>query len=102
MGLSSGPGGRQGSRQVQNRFTHTAAAQLAPQVELIGGTQLGEQGPGLPLRRWLVAGVGHGASAAAQAIWAVGSAAQIAILGQLYVAMLIGLILGRFHQTVRR
>ena len=75
MGLSSGPGGRQGSRQVQNRFMHTAAAQLAPQVELIGGTQLGEQGPGLPLRRWLVAGVGHGASAAAQAIWAAGSAA---------------------------
>jgi hypothetical protein len=26
----------------------------------------------------------------------------IAILGQLYVAMLIGLILGRFHQTMRR
>ncbi len=26
----------------------------------------------------------------------------IAILGQLYVAMLIGLILGRFHQTTRR
>lgn len=27
---------------------------------------------------------------------------RIAILGQLYVAMLIGLILGRFHQTARR
>jgi hypothetical protein len=26
----------------------------------------------------------------------------IAILGQLYVAMLIGQILGRFHQTMRR
>ena len=26
----------------------------------------------------------------------------IAILRQLYVAMLIGLILGRFHQTMRR
>ena len=26
----------------------------------------------------------------------------IAILGQLYVAMLIGLILGRFNQTMRR
>ena len=26
----------------------------------------------------------------------------IAILGQLYVAMLFGLILGRFHQTMRR
>ena len=50
----------------RSRFTHTTAAQLAPQVELIGGTQLGEQGPGLPLplRRRLVAGVGHGASAA--------------------------------------
>jgi hypothetical protein len=39
---------------------------------------------------------------AAQAIWAAGSAAQIAILRQLDGAMLIGLILGRFNQTMRR
>jgi hypothetical protein len=29
-------------------------------------------------------------------------AIAIAIVGQLYVAMLIGLILGRFNQTMRR